>query len=215
MSDNSTEEEPSIEEILSSIRQIISDDDEDATMEETVEEEAAAEPDVAPEPEQDVVEPEPEPEAEEPVEEPEPEVEAEPEPEPEPEEPEEEDVFELTEDYLEEDDEILPEPEPVDLDFDAAEDEPAPTPEPVEEKPAAETVPDTDILSEKAASAALGGFTKLADSVRLGQGDATIHQIVQDLLKPMLAEWLDDNLPDIIERLVQQELDKLSGKIKK
>jgi len=203
MSDNSTEEEPSIEEILSSIRQIISDDDEDATMEETVEEEAAAEPDVAPEPEQDVVEPEPEPEAEE------------PEPEPEPEEPEEEDVFELTEDYLEEDDEILPEPEPVDLDFDAAEDEPAPTPEPVEEKPAAETVPDTDILSEKAASAALGGFTKLADSVRLGQGDATIHQIVQDLLKPMLAEWLDDNLPDIIERLVQQELDKLSGKIKK
>lgn len=194
MSDNSTEEEPSIEEILSSIRQIISDDDEDATTEETVEEEAAAEPDVAPEPEQDVVEPEPEPE---------------------PEEPEEEDVFELTEDYLEEDDEILPEPEPVDLDFDAAEDEPAPTPEPVEEKPAAETVPDTDILSEKAASAALGGFTKLADSVRLGQGDATIHQIVQDLLKPMLAEWLDDNLPDIIERLVQQELDKLSGKIKK
>ena len=194
MSDNSTEEEPSIEEILSSIRQIISDDDEDATTEETVDEEAAAEPDVAPEPEQDVVEPEPEPE---------------------PEEPEEEDVFELTEDYLEEDDEILPEPEPVDLDFDAAEDEPAPTPEPVEEKPAAETVPDTDILSEKAASAALGGFTKLADSVRLGQGDATIHQIVQDLLKPMLAEWLDDNLPDIIERLVQQELDKLSGKIKK
>ena len=179
---------------MSSIRQIISDDDEDATTEETVEEEAAAEPDVAPEPEQDVVEPEPEPE---------------------PEEPEEEDVFELTEDYLEEDDEILPEPEPVDLDFDAAEDEPAPTPEPVEEKPAAETVPDTDILSEKAASAALGGFTKLADSVRLGQGDATIHQIVQDLLKPMLAEWLDDNLPDIIERLVQQELDKLSGKIKK
>ena len=76
-------------------------------------------------------------------------------------------------------------------------------------------MPDTDILSEKAASAALGGFTKLADSVRLGQGDATIHQIVQDLLKPMLAEWLDDNLPDIIERLVQQELDKLSGKIKK
>ena len=214
MSDNSTEEEPSIEEILSSIRQIISDDVEDATTEEAVEEKAAAEPDVAPEPEQDVVEPEPEPEpepeAEEPVEEPEPEVEAEPEPA-----PEEEDVFELTEDYLEDDDEILPEPEPVDLDFDAAEDEPEPTPEPVEEKPEIEAVPDTDILSEKAASAALGGFTKLADSVRLGQGDATIHQIVQDLLKPMLAEWLDDNLPDIIERLVQQELDKLSGKIKK
>jgi hypothetical protein len=52
------EQEPSIEEILSSIRQIISDDDEDAVQEEAVEE---AEPTIIPsesdlEPEDDVLE---------------------------------------------------------------------------------------------------------------------------------------------------------------
>lgn len=88
--DQSPDQEPSIEEILASIRQIIADDDEG-------EEQAAAEPDSSPEPE--------------PTPAPEPISEPEPEPTPEPEEP--EDVFELTEDMQDTPAEPEPEPEPV------------------------------------------------------------------------------------------------------
>lgn len=59
MSDQSPDQEPSIEEILASIRQIIADDDEDGG-----EQESAPKPEPAPEPEP-VPEPEPEPEPEE------------------------------------------------------------------------------------------------------------------------------------------------------
>ena len=44
MAENQSEEEPSIEEILASIRQIISDDDEDGDEVETAEEESVDQP---------------------------------------------------------------------------------------------------------------------------------------------------------------------------
>ncbi len=60
MSEQEKDEEPSMEDILASIRRIISDDDEEAKPEEAAEPESEAEPEAEPEPE-----PEPEPAPEE------------------------------------------------------------------------------------------------------------------------------------------------------
>ncbi len=38
-------------------------------------------------------------------------------------------------------------------------------------------------------------------------GDATLEGIVREMLRPILREWLDRNLPYLIERLVKKEID--------
>jgi len=40
-------------------------------------------------------------------------------------------------------------------------------------------------------------------------GDKPLDQIVQDLLRPLLQTWLDENLPQIVERLVQAEIARI------
>jgi len=41
-------------------------------------------------------------------------------------------------------------------------------------------------------------------------GGATVEQFLSELLAPMLREWLDRNLPAIVERAVEQEVKKLA-----
>jgi len=214
------QEEPSIEEILDSIRQIISDDDEegeDGAAQEAAPEpdpiaepEPAPEPESAPEPEPEVAQeaaPEPEPEAA-----PEPEPEATPEPEPEPAEPAEEDVLELTE-KIEDD-------SPIEVDMQDAEPEPAPAPEPEPEAPAPPTpeplppVSDEALFTQRAESAALGAMESIAKKASIERGgNVTVEDIVREEIRPMLREWLDANLPDMIERLVQKELERVSNRL--
>ena len=192
MADNETEEEPSIEEILDSIRQIISDDDEEPGAEESVAEEAAPieEPEETSEPE-----PEPEPEEEvieltdkidEPETEPEPEAEPEPEPEPEPEE-------EITPDDVED---VM-----VDMRDSDPEDEP---------DFGVPAVDEGEILTGVTESAAMQGFDKLVKQTKVEFAGITLEEIVRTELKPLLKEWLDDNLPSMIERLVEEELRRVS-----
>jgi uncharacterized protein len=38
----------------------------------------------------------------------------------------------------------------------------------------------------------------------------TLDDIARDLLRPMLTTWLDDNLPQLVERLVRAEIERLS-----
>jgi cell pole-organizing protein PopZ len=38
----------------------------------------------------------------------------------------------------------------------------------------------------------------------------TVEQFIEDIARPMLKEWLDQNLPAIVERLVQREIQKIS-----
>lgn len=37
-----------------------------------------------------------------------------------------------------------------------------------------------------------------------------LEGMAEDLLKPMLSEWLDNNLPTIVERLVRQEIERIA-----
>ena len=34
---------------------------------------------------------------------------------------------------------------------------------------------------------------------------------MQEMLRPMLRSWLDDNLPTLVERLVRAEIERLAG----
>ncbi len=40
----------------------------------------------------------------------------------------------------------------------------------------------------------------------------SLESLVQDMLRPMLEDWLNRNLPEIVDRLVQQEIDRVSRK---
>ena len=40
----------------------------------------------------------------------------------------------------------------------------------------------------------------------------SLEALVQDMLRPVLEDWLNQNLPGIVERLVQQEIDRVSRK---
>ncbi|MDQ0320184.1 cell pole-organizing protein PopZ [Pararhizobium capsulatum DSM 1112] len=38
----------------------------------------------------------------------------------------------------------------------------------------------------------------------------SFDEIAQDMLRPMLQEWLDDNLPTLVERLVREEIERVA-----
>lgn len=78
--------------------------------------------------------------------------------------------------------------------------------------------PITDIqtlLSDHAAGVAtdklsgLTGAIAVARDLPVGNAQQTLEDIVKDLLRPMLKEWLDDNLPPLVEGLVEKEIAKL------
>mgnify|MGYP006315211219 FL=1 len=65
------------------------------------------------------------------------------------------------------------------------------------------------VLSSQASSAisnAFGALTRERD-VAVG-GGTTLEEIVAQMMKPMLAAWLDEHLPEIVERVVQQEVER-------
>jgi cell pole-organizing protein PopZ len=43
-------------------------------------------------------------------------------------------------------------------------------------------------------------------------GETSLEGLVRDLLRPQLADWLDRNLPQMVERLVKAEIARIAGK---
>ena len=43
-------------------------------------------------------------------------------------------------------------------------------------------------------------------------GETSLEGLVRDMLRPMLAEWLDKNLPGMVEKMVQAEIARIAGK---
>jgi len=52
-------------------------------------------------------------------------------------------------------------------------------------------------------------FDHLSEAVAAG-GARTFDDIAEELLKPMLQSWLDDNLPTLVERLVREEIERVA-----
>jgi hypothetical protein len=179
-----TAQEPTMEEILASIRRIISEDEAPAAAAEAAP--AAPEPVHAPEP---AYAPEP--------------VQAH------------EDVLELTDRYEE-----APAPAPAPAhsigDIDAFEapraPEPAPPPapqmaprpEPAYQAPRFEAYADNEpLVSPHVADRAASAFDGLAASLLMPANGRSLEDVIKELLKPMLREWLDQNLTGIVETQVR------------
>ena len=43
-------------------------------------------------------------------------------------------------------------------------------------------------------------------------GETSLEGLVREMLRPMLAKWLDDNLPPMVEELVKAEIARIAGK---
>ncbi|MAZ98767.1 MAG: hypothetical protein CMM39_04980 [Rhodospirillaceae bacterium] len=191
-----TEQEPSMEEILASIRRIISDDDDQSKTEETQVDPDPAEPDESIEDQEtnqalsptDAVDP----------------------------------VAELEVDDDDDDDEVLDltdmdvaDPEPL---FEqqayqvpvppVAAPEPPPSPAPQHNQ--------DKLVSTSQASETIDEFTKLGNKLYedvkelpIGNGAVTLEELTRELVRPMLKEWLDQHLPITVERLVREEIERL------
>jgi len=43
-------------------------------------------------------------------------------------------------------------------------------------------------------------------------GETSLEGLVREMLRPMLAQWLDTNLPPMVEKLVKDEITRIAGK---
>lgn len=203
MADSKAQAEPSIEEILSSIRQIINEDTD--TDEINVAQPAAPKPAPMADNDDDILDlasiakpalP-PQPVA--------------PKPAPEPEPPQIDVQFEEPK---------ASEPMAVD-DIDAMFDTPAPAPQPAPAPaPAPQVEEGEGLLSAGAMDAAVSSLTRLAQAeVKIdhrhaaGLGSITLEDVVTSMLRPMMKAWLDENLPPLVEKLVQREIEKMSKRV--
>ena len=83
---------------------------------------------------------------------------------------------------------------------------PAPAPAPQRQNGSPEQRP---LLSDQTNAAVSGAFGTLTHTI-LAQHARTLDDLVAEMLRPMLKEWLDDNLPPLVERLVKEEIERVS-----
>jgi uncharacterized protein len=69
--------------------------------------------------------------------------------------------------------------------------------------------PDQGLISSSTMSAVDSAFNSLAYTV-LGNNARTLEDLVKEMLRPMLKGWLDDNLPGLVERIVRAEIERVS-----
>ncbi len=65
------------------------------------------------------------------------------------------------------------------------------------------------LLSSATTAAVDSAFNALAQTV-LVHNARTLEDLVREMLRPMLKVWLDDNLPGMVERLVRAEIERVS-----
>ena len=78
---------------------------------------------------------------------------------------------------------------------------------------------DTPLLTDSARDAMRENLAALAMLAEPGvppqivrSGETSLEGLTRDLLRPMLAEWLDKNLPGMVERMVKDEIARIAGK---
>ena len=72
-----------------------------------------------------------------------------------------------------------------------------------------EPPPDRALISTATIAAVDSAFNTLAHTV-IGQNARTLEDLVKEMLRPMLKSWLDDNLPGMVERIVRAEIERVS-----
>ena len=105
---------------------------------------------------------------------------------------------------------IVPPPEPVA--------EPPPAATVVMPPPAMAPMPEAELVAPAAAAAAAASMNQLLRAVTqersasVTRGGPSIEDVVREELRPMLKEWLDNHLPGIVERAVRGEIERVVGR---
>lgn len=89
---------------------------------------------------------------------------------------------------------------------------------------------DSSLMSESAARAAAGSLEELANQLKqnftpppsmpsfpvsaIGDGSRTLEGLVVEIMRPMLRAWIDENLPRLVTSLVQKEIEKVVRRVK-
>ena len=77
------------------------------------------------------------------------------------------------------------------------------------------------LIAPEAEAAAAGAMSSLLRTLEAGQrqaglavhrGGPTLEDIVREEMRPLLKAWLDSNLPPLVERLVRAEIERLVGR---
>jgi len=70
-----------------------------------------------------------------------------------------------------------------------------------------------ELVSEGTATASRSALASLsALVVKAEQPAHTLEGLVREMLRPMLKDWLDSNLPELVEAMVAKEIARISGK---
>ena len=82
--------------------------------------------------------------------------------------------------------------------------------EPQEDRP-----PAGGLVGAEAEDVSAAAFQALSEAaagreVSPGPGDKTLEAVAREAMLPIIKDWLDANLPRIVERLVQREIERLS-----
>jgi cell pole-organizing protein PopZ len=84
--------------------------------------------------------------------------------------------------------------------------------------PIAPPDPAHDLVAPEAAAAAASSVGSLGRTLAAGRatqvyaGGPTLEDMVRAELRPLLKEWLDSNLPPVVERLVRTEIERVVGR---
>jgi uncharacterized protein len=92
-----------------------------------------------------------------------------------------------------------------------------PRPAARQQAPAADPIPFTEaaapparpLMSAAATASVETAFSALTNTV-LSNNAPTLEDLVKEMLRPMLKSWLDDNLPKMVERIVRAEIERVS-----
>jgi cell pole-organizing protein PopZ len=68
---------------------------------------------------------------------------------------------------------------------------------------------DDQLISQQTSAQVASAFGALGHQM-LGGDSRTIEELVREMLRPMLKSWLDDNLPSLVEKLVRAEIERVS-----
>ena len=71
-----------------------------------------------------------------------------------------------------------------------------------------------DLVSSTAATASRQALASLSKLIVRPEpdSDGTLEGMVREMLRPMLKDWLDANLPELVETMVAKEIARITGK---
>ncbi|MGO4831092.1 PopZ family protein [Rhizobiaceae sp. 2RAB30] len=82
-------------------------------------------------------------------------------------------------------------------------------PQQVAAEPSAQLAPRPAIISEQAGRQVAAAFGELSEAFAASRRKS-FDEMAEEMLRPMLQDWLDNNLPTLVERLVREEIERVA-----